>query len=155
MVFDECHNASKEHPMLMLMKKFEDCPNNQHPRVIGLTGMLTASSIKPENVLEDLKRLEATFRATITTVKGEAFNQVLMHSTRPEERIVTYETNFQTEFDKFIERKVASMKEMIENWPLDATHEIVKNRIEKQPKAQTKYAKICKEFLFQVGNMGE
>lgn len=157
MVFDECHHAQKEHPMLMLMAKFKDYPNEHtHPRVIGLTGMLTAPSIKPQNVLEDLKRLEATFRATITTAKGAAFNDVLMYSTRPTESVIDYETNFPTEFQEYIARKIKIMIDVIASWPLDATHEkaVKDRRLDKQPKTQTKYETICKEFLFQTGNLG-
>lgn len=154
MVFDECHHAQKEHPMLMLMAKFNDCKESDHPRVIGLTGMLTAPSIKPQNVIDDLRRLEATFRATITTAKGTAFNDVLMYSTKPEESIIMYDTNVGSSFQEFVARKVNKMREMIAGWPLDDTHEIVK-RMEKQVKPQTKYETICKEFIFQMGNLGE
>lgn len=159
-VFDECHHAQKDHPMLKLMEKFRDIdgkvPKENHPRVIGLTGMLTTASIKPQNVLEDLRRLESTFRGTITTARGAAFNDVLMYSTRPDESVLTYDTNFPDDFQKTIGARVAEMLELIKNWPLDIDNEIVKRdfRKDKQPKTQTKYETICKEFNFQVGNLG-
>lgn len=159
MIFDECHHAQKGHPMLMLMEKFRDIdgkiPEKDHPRIIGLTGMLTTASIKPQNVLEDLRRLEGTFRGTITTAKGAAFTDVLMYSTRPVESVLAYETNLSSGFQEFIIRKVESMLELIKNWPLDTTHEIQRDfRKDKQPKIQTKYETICKEFIYQISNLG-
>lgn len=150
-VFDECHHGQKEHPMLILMAKFQEYDESQHPRVIGLTGMLTAPSIKPLNVLDDLRRLEGTFRATIITARGDSFNDVLMHSTCPNESVLTYDTNFGNNFQKSIIQKVERMLEVIKCWPLDETHE---RRNDKQPKIQKKFESICKEFLFQLGNLG-
>lgn len=159
-VFDECHHAQKEHPMLMLMQKFRDLddrkvPAKDYPRIIGLTGMLTTASIKPQNVLEDLRRLESTFRATITTATGTKFNDVLLHSTRPVEHVLAYETNRSTTFQDFVYRKIELILELIKSWPLDNTHEVNRDhRKEKQPKTQTKYETICKELMFQIGNLG-
>lgn len=155
-VFDECHNAQKDHPMSMLMAKFKDCPEKDHPRVIGLTGMLTAPSIKPMNVLDDLHRLEGTFRATITTARGESFNDVLMHSTCAEETVLPYESNGFSIYQEKIVQKVERMINVIKSWPLDETHERTRDRFsDKQPKIQKKLENICKEFMFQLGNLGE
>lgn len=155
-VFDECHNAQGEHPMLLLMKKFEEYPESEHPRVIGLTGMLTTSSVKPQNVLNDLKLLEGKFRATITTAKGTAFNDVLMYSTRPVEQVITYESNFMSSFQDVIIKKVEAMVQMIKDWPLDSTNSDLSPicRKDKQPKVQTKYESICKDFIYQMSNLG-
>lgn len=144
----------------MLMQKFRDLddkrvPEKDYPRVIGLTGMLTTASIKPQNVLDDLRRLESTFRATITTATGTKFNDVLLHSTRPVEHVLAYETNCSDRFQEFVYRKIEMMLELIKSWPLDNTHEVSRDyRKDKQPKTQTKYETICKEFMFQIGNLG-
>lgn len=156
MIFDECHHAQKEHPMLMLMAKFKEYPEQVHPRVIGLTGMLTVPSIKPMNVLSDLHRLEGTFRATITTAKGDdQFNDVLIYSTAPNESVLSYDSYFIDEFHRFIDMKIKKMLALIESWPLDDGHDIIcDRRSEKQPKMQTKYENICKNFLYQACNLG-
>lgn len=142
--------------MKLLMNKFADIPESEHPRVIGLTGMLTTPSIKPQNVLDDLLKLEATFRATITTAKGADFNDVLMHSTCPAERVLEYEkNNFLVENQDYIARKVKDMVKMIGEWPLD--NMIARNsdpRLEKQPKPSKKYETICNDFQYQIGNLG-
>ncbi|XP_031624659.1 endoribonuclease Dicer-like [Contarinia nasturtii] len=155
-VFDECHNAQGEHPMLMLMEKFCEVPEKDHPRVIGLTGMLTTSSIKPMNVLDDLRKLEGKFRATITTAKGAAFNDVLMYSTRPVEQVIIYEKYFPSSFQEFIINKVDLMHKLIKNWPLDVQHETNRDirRKDKQPKVQSKYEGICRDFTYQMTNLG-
>lgn len=154
-VFDECHHAQKDHPMLMLMAKFKECDERQHPRVLGLTGMLTAPSIKPQNVLGDLLRLEGTFRATIITARGDSFTDVLMHSTCPTETVLPFESNYLDNYHEFIAKKVERMLAVIGSWPLDETHERKSDRRnDKQPKIQKKFEKICKEFVFQLGNLG-
>lgn len=153
-VFDECHNATSNHPMRILMSMFAELPENQHPRIIGLTGMLTQASIKPQNVLEDLRRLEATFRAQITTAKGASFNDVLLHSTCPTEKFIRYETNFLEGFGNFVARKVKAILKIIAEWPLDNVVERNDPRLEKQPKPSKKYESICKEFEYHINNFG-
>lgn len=155
MIFDECHNAQKDHPMLLLMAKFSDYPEKQHPRVIGLTGMLTAPSIKPQNVLTDLAKLEATFRATIKTAQGDSFRDVLVHSTCPTETTIDYNTNFPSQFEECLTRMIYKMMDTISQWPLDESGERLSDRrTEKQPKIGKKFEAICKEFIYQMGNLG-
>lgn len=137
-VFDECHRAQKDHPMQKLMRLFEKYDEDEQPRVIGLTGTLTPPSTKPQNILDDLNRLEKTFRATITTAKGESFTDVLMHSTCPEETIIIYETNCLDDSHKSIFRKIDGMKQLIESWDL----------------GKTKFGSICDEFSDHLVNLG-
>lgn len=154
-VFDECHHAQKDHPMLLLMTKFRDVPPSEHPRVIGLTGMLTSDSVKPQNVLEDLQRLEGTYRATITTARGDSFSDVLIHSTKPKESIITYEQNSIHNFEEKISKKILRMIEVIKSWPMDDTHERSRDpRNKKQPKAQTKFERIVRDFHDHLSGLG-
>ncbi|XP_031635095.1 endoribonuclease dcr-1-like [Contarinia nasturtii] len=153
-VFDECHNAHKDHPMLLLMAKFKEYPETDHPRVIGLTGMLTTKSIKPGNVMNNLKKLEATFRATITTAKGAAYSDVLMYSTCPNESILEYEKRMTLHFEKII-GMIRSMIQMIEKWPFDITPGLMYDPLkDKQPTNMSKYEKICTELIYQINNLG-
>lgn len=155
MIFDECHNAQKDHPMLLLMAKFNEYPEDKHPRVIGLTGMLTAPSIKPGNVLGDLEHLEARFRAVIKTAQGDSFQDVLIHSTCPTEKVVKFETNLPSNFQEFLIRMLTKMIKTITEWPLDETCQgLSDRRNEKQPKIAKKFETICKEFMYQLGNLG-
>lgn len=138
MVFDECHRAQGDHPMQKLMRLFDEYDEDEQPRVIGLTGSLTPPSTKPQNILDDLNRLEKTFRATITTVKGDSFTDVLMHSTRPKETMIVYESNSPQESHAHIRRKINGLKELIET--LDV--------------AKTKFGSIFDEFLYHFDNLG-
>lgn len=155
MIFDECHNAQKDHPMLRLMAFFNEYPESKHPRVIGLTGMLTAPSVKPQNVLTDLADLEARFRATIKTAQGDSFHDVLRHSTCPTETTITYNTNIASEFNEFLFRTLIRMIKTINEWPLEEGSEgLSERRNEKQQKIGKKFETICKEFKFQLENLG-
>lgn len=155
-VFDECHHAQKEHPMAILMKRFEDIPEKDLPRIIGLTGMLTAPSIEPDDVLEDLNRLERTLRGTITTARGAAFNDVLMYSTCPVEKPINYKKMELNEFQKLIIRKVQSMIELIEEWPLDMENGVSPDNVnnDNQKKLQKKYKMICNGLCEQANDLG-
>lgn len=124
------------------MRHFENVPKADQPRVIGLTGVLTSTSIKPKNVLEDLEFLEAALSATITTAKGAAFNDVLMYSTCPEESLVTYEVNALTEIQEFVVKNVDAMLKLIQSWHV-------------RKKIQEKYEKICTTFCTQLKNLGK
>lgn len=88
LVFDECHHATKKHPMHALMKQFENEFDQKNlPRVIGLTGTLIKSA-KESQILDDLNKLEAAFRGKIITVESmDEFKNVLIYSTSPKEVI--------------------------------------------------------------------
>lgn len=156
MIFDECHNAQKSHPMALLMAKFKECEEKDHPRVIGLTGSLTAAAIKPQNVLEDLKKLEATFRGTITTAVGDAFNDVLTHSTQAKENTLPYESNKKEYMDELISLKVEGMLRLISIWPENGTHDLSHDlRFNKVKRLTSKLEDICKGFIVQHNNLGK
>jgi endoribonuclease Dicer len=54
-IFDECHHAVKDHPMRLIMQRFEDYPLDQLPRVLGLSASLLNSNIKISNISNTLK----------------------------------------------------------------------------------------------------
>ncbi|XP_050348802.1 endoribonuclease Dicer [Nymphalis io] len=85
LIFDECHHAVDDHPMRTVMKHFEDVPKNKHPRVLGLTATLLNSNVKLNKVEETLRKLEATFQATIATVND--MGEVAIYSTNPHESV--------------------------------------------------------------------
>lgn len=146
MIFDECHNGQKEHPMASLMAKLNEYPTNKQPRVIGLTGMLTAPSIKPINVLSDLNNLEARFQATIKTAHGDLFKDVLQYSTCPNEQLIRYEANPQSELQDSVFCILKNMMETINEWPMPDRGN------EKQLK---NFELICEELKNQLENLGK
>lgn len=46
LIFDECHRAVSDHPMRQIMQRFESCPSEEQPRVLGLTASLLNSNVK-------------------------------------------------------------------------------------------------------------
>lgn len=137
-IFDECHHAQGNHPMTKMMRLFKDYDEDVQPRVIGLTGSIP--STKPENILEDLHRLEETFCATITTARGESFADVLSHSTCPKETLLTYAIgNSANDIHATVVRKVEQMKELIQCWDeMDGT----------------KFIDICDDFSNHFNTLG-
>lgn len=158
MIFDECHHANKEHPMVQLMAKFKDCPVDKQPRVIGLTGMLTSPSVKLQNVISDLTRLESTMRGTISTVKGlKAYHDVLMYSTCPNEQRVLYEVQPPSTVSLYLSQKMNELMASIKLWPVEAQQQHFDAsdlRNDRQPKPQKVLDKICSDFLYQINILG-
>ncbi|XP_074095916.1 endoribonuclease Dcr-2 [Cotesia typhae] len=70
LIFDECHHATKSHPMHEIMKKFEGFKEHEQPRVLGMTATLLNSNIKPESIDKVIHELEITMHATIDTVSS-------------------------------------------------------------------------------------
>lgn len=93
LIFDECHHGVGEHPMHGIMEQFLRVPKSQHPRVIGLSGMLLYKQIKSADlVATELDRLENTFYATIATVGSyDSYTEVCRFSTDPKELLVSYD----------------------------------------------------------------
>uniref|UniRef100_A0A182MYJ8 ribonuclease III n=1 Tax=Anopheles dirus TaxID=7168 RepID=A0A182MYJ8_9DIPT len=94
-VFDECHRAVGQHPMHSIMKEIVTAPAKDRPRVIGLSGTLLFKELKmPQQVPEELERLENTFSATIATVANyEEYSNVASFSTNPNELLLPYFNN--------------------------------------------------------------
>lgn len=154
-VFDECHNAQGEHPMAHLMAKFADVPERDHPRVIGLSGSLTPASVKPQNVLKELRDLEAKFRATIVTVQGlNAYEDVLMHSTKPNESVIQFEQHAHNAFINFIMNKCEGLKTLIKGWPIINTRNTTDETLKRVPTIQKKINSVCDDFIYHVGSTG-
>lgn len=54
-IFDECHRAVGDHPMRLIMQKFNDCPVNHHPRVLAMSACLLNANLKLVRIEEALK----------------------------------------------------------------------------------------------------
>lgn len=158
MVFDECHHGRNDHPMHQLMECFSKYPESELPRVIGLSGMLTSSSIKAPNVRENLEELEATFRSTIATVKGMgAFQNVLLFSTCPKESFLPYEVFHPCDLIQFITKRMDALVVEIKDWPIDSTHERSDTKDLQKNKGASPIKKIGKLFNdlnYQMKDLG-
>lgn len=140
-VFDECHHARKNSSMFRLLEKCREHNENERPRVIGLTGILTDPSIKPQNIRENLQRIVTISDAKIATAKGEASADVLTYSTCPQESLITYE-NQTNMYLNYISKQIEKMRETINSYPVDG----------KQSKT---FDKICTRFLDTTNKLGK
>lgn len=139
------------------MSEFQNYPECEHPRVIGLTGMLTSSSVKPQNVISDLETLENVFRSSIATVKGlAAYDDVLMYSTCPNEKLVVYEVRAKSAIMKLIENRVDVIKKIIDSWPIDHTHDRTNaaDFNSKAPNPIKKLKNFWADFIYQLNDSG-
>lgn len=53
-VFDECHRGVNDHPMRQIMQRFEECPIDKRPRVLGLSATLLNSNVKLDKVQQTI-----------------------------------------------------------------------------------------------------
>ncbi|KAK7865819.1 hypothetical protein R5R35_001277 [Gryllus longicercus] len=70
LVFDECHHAVNQHCMSKIMKHFDHYPEEEQPRVLGLTATLLNASVKYHRVPETVTVLEDTFKSKIATIEN-------------------------------------------------------------------------------------
>lgn len=157
-VFDECHHGRNDHPMHQLMQHFEKYSERDHPRVIGLSGMLTSTSVKAQNVKHDLLALEATYRATIATVKGMGkFKNVLLYSTSPKESFIPYEVMTENQIISYIGLMIADINNELKNWPIDSSHERRHNidrDLNKVANPIKKISKLFNDYIYQINDLG-
>lgn len=158
-IFDECHHGRNSHPMQQLMSLFGNYPEEDLPRVVGLSGMLTSSSIKPQNVIADLEELEATFRSTIATVKGSgAFKNVLLFSTCPKELLVKYDNHLLCSTINYITDQISSICRNFADWPIDQEQtqsDNIESRLSKISNPFSKTKKLLNDFTYQIEDLGK
>lgn len=160
-IFDECHHGRKDHPMHQLMKLYRDVPIDKRPRIIGLTGMLISAGIKPANVIEELDNLEGTFQSKIATVKTmKELHNVLVYSTNPIERIISYQKIVNVTTDAVMQRIksiITNSVKLIETWPVDITHQRTTSyTMQGELTSATKFLRtIVQDFLYQMDDMGK
>lgn len=120
LIFDECHHGVGEHPMHGIMEQFLRVPKSDHPRVIGLSGMLLYKQIKVvEHVSIQLERLENTFYSTIATVGSyDAYTEVCRFSTDPKEQLLTFELHSPSPEIVSILQSITQFVSTVENYHL-------------------------------------
>ena len=62
LIFDECHHAVKNDDYVQIMRVFDSCSEEQHPRVLGLSASLLPSKCKPGELEGRVRDLETTLR---------------------------------------------------------------------------------------------
>ncbi|XP_017078544.1 endoribonuclease Dicer [Drosophila eugracilis] len=95
-IIDECHHGTGHHPFHEFMRLFLCVDRNiALPRVVGLTGVLIKGN-EIKQVAKKLKELETTYRGNIITVSDTIeMENVMLHSTKPKEFLLTYPNQIQ------------------------------------------------------------
>lgn len=123
--------------------------------------MLIGASVHPSNVISELDDLESIFQSKIITVQSmNDLKNVLVYSTKPQERIIRYQDmNVNSSVEPTINRItkiVEKLLECIENWPVDVTHQ--RNHSYTLRGDITSAAKFLRtlfnDFLYQMNDMG-
>lgn len=159
-VFDECHNATRNHPMTQLMSMYQRLPaaGVARPRIIGMSGTLLGSQVRSATVLADLERLEVQFDAVITTVTStEQFVNVLVYSTKPAERLLRFQPTVAN--DTALKRRISSMVAQflacVDKWPLGTKTVTTKTSFRSgQIKLTKSIRSLFTDFLYQIADMG-
>lgn len=155
-VFDECHNAHGNDPMVILMRTFDWSKEDELPRVIGLSGSLAEPKVNKNKLIRNLNNLESIFHAKITTARGEAFSDVILHSTCPHESLCPYkrDSNISQELSEYLSEKWACINKLInasgDSLSSKETDDGFKIDKEKQPK----FKKICSDFFETTYELG-
>ncbi|XP_017476504.1 PREDICTED: endoribonuclease Dicer isoform X2 [Rhagoletis zephyria] len=157
-VIDECHHATKSHPMHEFMRHFRDIADKSKlPRVIGLTGVLLKGN-KLAKIREELENLEATFRGNIVTVSSiEEYRNVMVYSTKPTEKLVTYSSqahNFK--LHDTIKSIIAECFVVVDAWnlgviPAKQTKNLGTLR---EPNKKNFLKNLLNDFLYQTNEFG-
>ncbi|XP_039289133.1 endoribonuclease Dicer [Nilaparvata lugens] len=163
-VFDECHNAVKDHPMRCIMKFFENVPASQQPHVVGLTGSLLNSTIDEGKVNEYIRELEATFLSRIiTSVNENMALAIARYSTDPQQEMVAFSpgthmrselcTSINIVLDSAIRNVTLFNLKMEEDFvPLKPSiHAIA---MEENNKLNKKLANMIVDIKYQMENLG-
>lgn len=88
LVFDECHHATKNHPYVQIMRVLTDFPQEDRPRILGLSASLLAKKVKPGELEKGVKALESTLMSTAKT--SQDLQEVAKYATQPMESVSYY-----------------------------------------------------------------
>lgn len=156
LIFDECHHGVGDHPMHGIMEQFLRVPKSEHPRVIGLSGMLLYKQIKSvDQVAPSLERLENTFYATIATVGSyDAYTEVCKFSTDPKEVLMPYDKTSMTGVVIDIVKKITKFYESLSDF--DLPKHINQNKALQRdcPKPLKTMQKLFKDLIYQIDDLG-
>ena len=91
LVFDECHCAKKKHEYKRIMDWFAKIPDQDHPRVLGLTASILDGKVKCDMIPVKIKELECTLRSVCKTASD--LNEVEKYGARPKEFLEQYSSS--------------------------------------------------------------
>ncbi|KAH8413794.1 hypothetical protein KR222_008371, partial [Zaprionus bogoriensis] len=154
-IFDECHHGTGHHPYHEIMRLFQIM--TQLPRVVGLTGVLIKGN-EIKQVGKKLKDLETTYRGNIITVSDQKeMDNVMLHSTKPREFLITYKPNT-LQFDvinkiQYIIANFMQKMELIEigQQPVRMSKGL---KMQREPNKKSAIKTMLNDFVFQLNVYG-
>ncbi|XP_055855641.1 endoribonuclease Dicer [Episyrphus balteatus] len=156
-VMDECHHATKSHPMHRFLSLFSYAPNQSDlPRVVGLTGVLLKST-KKGDILKPLEDLEAVFRGKIITVRNlNEFHNVLLYSTKPNEIMLKYaDQSMVFDIELQIKAIVDKCCAQLEHWDMGEKQKMSKGlQALREPNKLKQVKSLLADFVYQMDDMG-
>ncbi|XP_043484526.1 endoribonuclease Dicer-like isoform X2 [Leptopilina heterotoma] len=153
-IFDECHRGVSDHPMRQIMQRFEKCPQNQRPRVLGLSATLLNSNVDLDKVPETIESLEVTYNSKIASTESLAI--VAGFSTNPRENCIKYKE--QKECAKEVEEIISEVTRMLKIILIPQPSDINLSTSVFKPKSRSeKLINILidiKDNIFNTGSFG-
>ncbi|XP_064536712.1 endoribonuclease Dcr-2 [Drosophila montana] len=157
-IIDECHHGTGAHPYHEFMRLFQmQSGTSSLPRVVGLTGVLIKGN-EIKQVGKKLKELETTYRGNIVTVSDmKEMENVILHSTKPRECLITYKAVVQKlEIIDSIRCNIESFYKAMDL--VDIGHQPVRMsrgmRLQREPNKKNAIKTVLNDFLFQIENYG-
>lgn len=139
-----------------IMEQFLRVPKSEHPRVIGLSGMLLYKQIKSVDVVgSELDRLENTFYATIATVGSyDSYTEVCRFSTDPEELFVSFANTAPGPVVAEILQSINKFSTSLSNFDLPKYINQNKALMRDCPKPLKEIQKGFRELSYQLQDLG-
>ncbi|XP_055921701.1 endoribonuclease Dicer [Eupeodes corollae] len=155
-VMDECHHATKSHPMHRFLSLFLYANQAELPRVVGLTGVLLKTE-KKGDILTYLKELEAVFRGKIITVENlDEFHNVLLYSTKPYEIMVKYpDESMVYDVENQIRAIIQNCCTQLDYWETGEKTKYSKGLVKiREPSKRKQIKSLLTDFVYQMDDMG-
>ncbi|XP_077537077.1 endoribonuclease Dicer-S-like isoform X2 [Haemaphysalis longicornis] len=89
LVLDECHRAVKQHTYREIMRCMDVVPQEDRPRILGLTASVLNSKAKEREVERRIRDLEAALSARVLTVSNQ--QSMARYGTKPKQVLVEHE----------------------------------------------------------------
>ncbi|XP_023297775.2 endoribonuclease dcr-1 [Lucilia cuprina] len=156
-IIDECHHATGNHPMHEFLSAFQYCDQSKLPRVIGLTGVIIKGN-KLGQVIQELNKLEATFRGNIVTIQDlEQMKNVMVYSTKPIELMVTFSSHSHSfHAVEKVKQIIANCVNVIKNFDIGIVPQKMSKSLAslRAPNKKSNITNLLNDFIYQMEDFG-
>ncbi|XP_042895189.1 endoribonuclease Dicer isoform X2 [Parasteatoda tepidariorum] len=109
-IFDECHNAVRNHPYCKIMNYFDVCEAGKEPRILGMSASLINNKCRPSAIDQQIKQLEAVLKSHVET--ATELTSLSKYGSKPKEFIVLY--NSYSDDDPILTTVISKIKAALE-----------------------------------------